>query len=62
MKAKELVFADGARAGFDLLLHAPPHRAPAMARDAGLTGPDGWVAVDPGTLRTPIRASTPSAT
>lgn len=47
----EVVTADGV-IPFDLLLAVPPHRAPAVVAAAGLTGPSGWVAVDPRTLET----------
>jgi sulfide:quinone oxidoreductase len=47
----EVVLADG-RIPFDLLLAVPPHRAPKVVREAGLTGPSGWVPVDARTLRT----------
>ncbi|MGH2828932.1 MAG: FAD-dependent oxidoreductase, partial [Dongiaceae bacterium] len=47
-----VVFADGSSLGFDLLLAVPPHRAPALAVEAGLTGPSGWIKADPRTLRT----------
>jgi sulfide:quinone oxidoreductase len=40
------------RIPFDLLLAVPPHRAPTVVRDAGLTGPTGWIPVDARTLRT----------
>ena len=36
---------------FDMLHVCPPQRAPAVVRDSPLAGPDGWVAVDPATLR-----------
>ena len=39
-------FANGARANFDLLIYVPPHRAPAVVKDAGLLAENGWVAVD----------------
>lgn len=45
-------FANGATAGFDLLVYVPPHRAPQVVKDAGLTGPSGWVGVDRATLAT----------
>lgn len=45
-------FANGATAKFDLLLYVPPHRAPAVAREAGLTNESGWVPVDRHTLQT----------
>ena len=49
---KELTFANGARVGFDLLAYVPPHRAPAVIRDSGLTGESGWMSVDRHTLHT----------
>jgi len=51
VRAGEVVLADG-RIPFDLLLGVPPHRAPRVVREAGLTGPSGWVIVDARTLRT----------
>ena len=47
---RELVFADGERAGFDLLLGVPPHRPPALVRTPGLAPAGGFVPVDRGTL------------
>lgn len=49
---RTLVFANGARAGFDLLVYVPPHRAPRCVREAGLCGAGGWVEVDRTTLAT----------
>jgi len=49
---RELVFADGAREGYDLLVAVPPLRAPAVLREAGLLGEKGWVPVDRGTMAT----------
>ena len=46
-----VVFADGDEP-FDLLIAVPPHRAPAVLPESGLTGEHGWVDVDAGTLRT----------
>lgn len=45
-------FANGASTGYDLLLYVPPHRAPAVAREAGLTNEAGWIPVDRHTLQT----------
>ncbi len=50
--ARRISFANGATADFDLLAYVPPHRAPQVVRDAGLTGGSGWVPVDRGTLET----------
>ena len=45
-------FKNGATALFDLLAYVPPHRAPAVVRESGLTGESGWVPVDKRTLET----------
>jgi sulfide:quinone oxidoreductase len=50
--AKRISFANGAAADFDFLVYVPPHRAPKVVRDAGLTGESGWVPVDRGTMET----------
>lgn len=52
--AKTLHFADGGQAGFDLLVYIPPHVAPQVVRDAGMTGENGWVPVNRHTLETPF--------
>jgi sulfide:quinone oxidoreductase len=44
--ARRLHFASGASADFDLLVYVPPHRAPQVVRDAGLTNDSGWIPVD----------------
>lgn len=38
--------------GFDLLLGIPPHKAPAVVRESGLTGESGWVEINPRTCET----------
>jgi sulfide:quinone oxidoreductase len=48
--ARRIEFADGTSAGYDLLMCVPPHEAPAVVRAAQLTGPSGWIPVDPLTL------------
>jgi sulfide:quinone oxidoreductase len=48
----KLHFANGTSAEFDLLAYVPPHRAPQVVIDAGLTGESGWVPVDKQTLAT----------
>ena len=50
--ARRLTFANGATADFDLLLYVPPHRAPAVVREAGLTAASGWVAAHRQTFET----------
>jgi sulfide:quinone oxidoreductase len=49
---KRLHFANGEQTEFDLLAYAPPHCAPKVVIDAGLTGESGWVPVDRSTLET----------
>jgi sulfide:quinone oxidoreductase len=48
--SRELVFADGARASYDVLLGVPPHRAPEAIRSSALAGESGFLPVDPRTL------------
>ncbi len=48
--AKRVLFEDGSEAPYDLLIAVPPHEVPAVVREAGLTGPSGWIPVDPKTL------------
>jgi sulfide:quinone oxidoreductase len=52
VEAGRVVFDDGSEQPFDLLIAVPPHRAPEVAAASGLIGPQGWIAVDPGTLAT----------
>lgn len=52
VEGKELRFADGPTAPFDLLIAVPPHRAPQVVTEAGLTDDSGWITVDPHTLET----------
>lgn len=48
----ELLLADGGRAGNDLLLGVPPHRAPEVLRTSGLAAETGFLPVDRETLAT----------
>ena len=50
--AKRLTFANGTTAEYDLLAYVPPHRAPSVVADAGLTAESGWIAVDRHTMAT----------
>ncbi|MDA0770401.1 MAG: FAD/NAD(P)-binding oxidoreductase [Chloroflexi bacterium] len=47
-----LRFANDTEAHFDFLAYIPPHIAPPVVRDAGLTGESGWVPVDRHTMET----------
>lgn len=49
---RELLFENGQRTRYDLLVAVPPHRAPQVAKDSGLAGESGWIPVDPRTLKT----------
>jgi sulfide:quinone oxidoreductase len=49
---KRLTFANGTQVDFDLLAYVPPHRAPAVIRESGLTSESGWMSVDRHTLQT----------
>jgi sulfide:quinone oxidoreductase len=51
--AEKLIhFQNGAKAPFDLLAYVPPHRVPAVVREAGLAAEAGWVPVNRQTLET----------
>lgn len=50
--ARRITFASGTTAEYDLLFYVPPHRAPAVVREAGLTNEAGWIPVDRHTLQT----------
>ncbi len=50
--ARRISFANGAVVGYDLLIFVPPHRPPAVVREAGLVGDSGWIPVDRHTLET----------
>jgi len=50
--SRRISFANGVTADYDLLLYVPPHRAPAVVREAGLTNEAGWIPVDRHTMQT----------
>jgi sulfide:quinone oxidoreductase len=47
--AKKVVLEGGEEMSYDLLIAVPPHEAPAVVRESGLSGPNGWIPVDPKT-------------
>jgi len=49
---RQMHFKNGASANCDVLAYTPPHRAPAVARESGLTGESGWVPANRQTLET----------
>ncbi len=52
VKGQEIHFEDGETVSSDLLVTIPPHRAPQVVRDSGLTDDSGWIPVDRRTLET----------
>ncbi len=50
--ALRITFTNGVTTAFDLLVYVPPHRAPRVVVDSGLTGESGWIPVDRQTLET----------
>jgi sulfide:quinone oxidoreductase len=51
-ETRELLFDGKSPITYDLLVAIPPHRAPAVVREAGLSSESGWVPVDRQTLAT----------
>jgi sulfide:quinone oxidoreductase len=52
VNGRRLRFANGDDSAYDLLFYVPPHRAPVVIREAGLTNESGWIPVDRHTLAT----------
>ncbi len=50
--SRRIEFTNGVEAAYDLLAYVPPHRAPRVVREAGLTGESGWMAADRHTMET----------
>ncbi len=50
--SRRMHFKNGTNTDCDVLAYVPPHRAPAVVRESGLTGESGWVPVDRQTLET----------
>ena len=57
--ARQITFANGTTAQYDLLAYVPPHRAPSVVADAGLAEMDGSRSI--ATMATRFEASTRSA-
>lgn len=51
---RRLVFRDGERAAYDVLLSVAPHRTAPIVRESGLANEAGFVPVHPGTLETSV--------
>ena len=52
-ETRELLFDGSPAVSYELLVAIPPHRAPALVREAGLSNDAGWIPVDRQTLTTP---------
>ncbi|MBL7960674.1 NAD(P)/FAD-dependent oxidoreductase [bacterium] len=49
---RQLIFEGNEPITYDMLIAIPPHRAPKIAREAGLVNETGWIPVDRLTLKT----------
>lgn len=52
VQKKQLLFDGKEAVSYDLLIAIPPHRAPGIAREAGLANESGWIPVNRSTLKT----------
>jgi sulfide:quinone oxidoreductase len=52
VEGRQVVFTNGVRADFDLLVYVPPIRPPRALAESGLTDESGWVRVDRETMET----------
>jgi sulfide:quinone oxidoreductase len=52
-ETRELLFDGKAPVKYDLVAAIPPHRPPALVREAGLSNETGWIPIDRQTLATP---------
>jgi sulfide:quinone oxidoreductase len=50
--SKQVVFENGHREKYDLLIAVPPHTSPKVVRESGLTDASGWIPVDPKNMQT----------
>ena len=50
--SRTLRFSNGVVAPYDVLAYVPPHRAPRVVRESGLTSEGGWMSADRSTLAT----------
>lgn len=52
---KQLEFDNGGLKSYDLLIGIPPHRAPEVVRNSGLTSGTDWITIDRHTMKTSVR-------
>jgi sulfide:quinone oxidoreductase len=50
--SKQIVFENGLREKYDLLIAVPPHTSPKVVKESGLADASGWVPVDPKKMQT----------
>jgi len=50
--SKQVVFENGHREKYDLLIAVPPHTSPKVVRESGLADASGWIPVDPKNMQT----------
>lgn len=54
-KKKTIQFSNGEEVEFNLLIYVPPHSAPKVAKEAGLTSENGWITVNRHTMETQFK-------
>jgi sulfide:quinone oxidoreductase len=50
--SKQIVFENGTREKYELLIAIPPHTSPKVVRETGLADASGWIPVDPKNMQT----------
>jgi sulfide:quinone oxidoreductase len=50
--SKQVIFENGLREKYDLLIAVPPHTSPKVVRESGLADASGWIPVDPQKMQT----------
>ena len=50
--SKKVIFENGLREMYDLLIAVPPHTSPKVVRESGLADASGWVPVEPQKMQT----------
>lgn len=50
--SKQIVFENGTKEKYELLIAIPPHTSPKVVRESGLADASGWIPVDPKNMQT----------
>ncbi|HLG93471.1 MAG TPA: NAD(P)/FAD-dependent oxidoreductase, partial [candidate division Zixibacteria bacterium] len=53
---RKVIYENGAEVNFDILAAMPPHRAPKVAREAGLADDSGFIPTELGSFKTAVPA------